>query len=126
MLSLRMRHLEMDNTILDMVVSAQIQSYTVGKKLKSKKKKKCHCLDYYYEGHKICSDTCIKYVHAVFKDCLAVLVQQYLQNDVTPRMNGNKGKLPKHALDVNDIERVVTFIHNYAEENAVLLPGRIP
>lgn len=40
MLSLRMRHLEMDNTILDMVVSAQIQSYTVGKKLKSKKKKK--------------------------------------------------------------------------------------
>ncbi|XP_077076123.1 uncharacterized protein LOC143729024 [Siphateles boraxobius] len=65
-------------------------------------------------------------MHAVFKDRLAALVQHYLENGVTPRMHGNKGKLPKHALDVNDIERVVTFIHNYAEENAVLLPGRIP
>ncbi|TKS67847.1 hypothetical protein D9C73_000829 [Collichthys lucidus] len=62
----------------------------------------------------------------VFKDRLAALLKHYLENGVTQRTHGNKGKLPKHALEVNDIERVVTFIHNYAEENAVLLHGRIP
>lgn len=66
------------------------------------------------------------YMHAVFKDRLAALVKHYLQNGVSPRIHGNKGKQPKHTLKVDDIERVVVFIHNYAEENAILLPGRIP
>ncbi|XP_064636957.1 uncharacterized protein LOC135493509 [Lineus longissimus] len=66
------------------------------------------------------------YIHAIFKDRLGALVKHYVDNGVTPRLHGNKGKLPKHALSVEDIERVVTFIHNYAEEHAVLLPGRIP
>lgn len=128
LLSLRMRHLELDNTALDLVILAQIQSHlhcgeeAVKSKKASQTARKCHRLD---EGQKICCDT-FMYIHAVFKDRLAALVQHYLQNGVTPTMHGNKGKLPKHALDVNDIERVVTFIHNYAEENAVLLPGRIP
>ena len=32
----------------------------------------------------------------------------------------------RHALSLSDIQFVVTFISNYAEEHAILLPGRIP
>ena len=62
------------------------------------------------------------YLGAVFKDHLGSLVRHYLENDVTPRHHGNKGKQPKHSLWV-DNEKVVTFINNYSEEKAVLLPG---
>lgn len=33
-------------------------------------------------------------MHAAFKDRLAALVKHYLQNGVTPRIHGNKGKQP--------------------------------
>lgn len=131
LLSLRMRHLELDSTALDLVILAQIRSHihrgqeTVSSKKGSQSSRKRYRLDYFYEGQKICRDT-FMYMHGVFKDRLAALLKHYLENGVTPRTHGNKGKVPKHALEPNDIERVVTFIHNYAEENAVLLPGRIP
>ncbi|XDV33088.1 hypothetical protein PO909_003653 [Leuciscus waleckii] len=127
----RSGYLEIDCVALDLVLLAQIQSHlhcgeeTVRTKKASQTARKRYRLDYFYEGLKICWDT-FMYMHAVFKDRLAALIKHYLQNGVTPRIHGNKGRLPKHALEVDDIKRVVTFIHNYDEENAVLLPGRIP
>ena len=66
------------------------------------------------------------YIHAVFKDKMKSLIHQYADDGLTPCIHGNKGKQPKHVLTVEDIENVVSFVYNYAEENAILLPGRIP
>lgn len=33
---------------------------------------------------------------------------------------------PHHALHLSDVQYVITFIHNYTEDRAVLLPGRTP
>ena len=58
-------------------------------------------------------------------DCNA-LIQHYLDNGVPAHVHGNKNRIPKDALSVDDMERVVTFIQNYAEEHGVLLPGIVP
>ena len=42
------------------------------------------------------------------------------------RVHGNVRRLPKHALNLEEVKNLVTFLTNYAEKNAILLPGRIP
>ena len=42
------------------------------------------------------------------------------------RVHGNTRRLPKHALKLDEVKNLVAFLSNYAEENAILLPGRIP
>jgi len=32
----------------------------------------------------------------------------------------------KHVLSYDDFQHIVDFILNYAEDNAVILPGRVP
>ena len=51
---------------------------------------------------------------------------QLLASELTARVHGNTRNLPKHALKFNELKNLVTFIGNYAEKKAILLPGRIP
>ncbi len=41
-------------------------------------------------------------------------------------VHGNKNKQPHNAFSVNDVKAVVQYLTNHAEDNAILLPGRIP
>ena len=50
----------------------------------------------------------------------------YLHNGVQERSHGNSGRLPHHGFTIEELQSVVLFIKNYAEENAILLPSRIP
>ena len=50
----------------------------------------------------------------------------FLATGLTTRVHGNKNNKPKHALTFDEIKYLVTFITNYAERHAILLPGRIP
>ena len=52
--------------------------------------------------------------------------QSYLQNGLSVRTHGNTRKLPHNALSYTQTNNIVKFIQNYAEQNAILLPGRIP
>uniref|UniRef100_A0A1X7V0Y7 TTF-type domain-containing protein n=1 Tax=Amphimedon queenslandica TaxID=400682 RepID=A0A1X7V0Y7_AMPQE len=54
------------------------------------------------------------------------LRRHFLQNGMKPRVHGNTGHIPCHALSVKGIKDVVTFLENYAEDYAILLPERIP
>ena len=42
------------------------------------------------------------------------------------RRHGNTGRQPKNAFTHEEENHVVSFIQNYSEANAILLPGRIP
>ena len=42
------------------------------------------------------------------------------------RIHGNIHKQPAHSLSVRFVQVVVEFLRNYAEDHAILLPGRIP
>ena len=45
---------------------------------------------------------------------------------ISPRVHGNTKRLPKHALKLRDVEYIVRFLLSYAEQHALLLPGRVP
>ena len=47
-----------------------------------------------------------------------------MDNGLRPRTHGNS--VPRNATKLTDVENVVRFINCYAENNAILLPGRIP
>ena len=42
------------------------------------------------------------------------------------RVHKNTWRLPPKALSFTDITSLIRFIENYAEQHAILLPGRIP
>ena len=54
------------------------------------------------------------------------LKESYLTNGLETRIHGNKKQLPHNKMTHRAITNVVKFLQNYAEENAILLPGRMP
>ena len=60
------------------------------------------------------------------KNRLNNIRQHYLDNHLTPREHKATGKKPQNTLLFLDIRRIAAFLANYAEENAILLPGRVP
>jgi len=62
----------------------------------------------------------------VSKHKIHAIKDHYHDNGISPREHGNTGKHPKHSLSFKRILGILQFIHNYAEQHAVLLPGRIP
>lgn len=48
------------------------------------------------------------------------------QNGLTLRTHGNMKRLPSSAFSAETVERVVKFLMNVTEDQALLLPGRVP
>ena len=47
-------------------------------------------------------------------------------NTTLDRLHGNSKKLPHHGCTTPELKCIVSFVKNYEEENAILLPGRVP
>ncbi|KAK6299988.1 hypothetical protein J4Q44_G00300210 [Coregonus suidteri] len=58
---------------------------------------------------------------------LTLLHQSYKENGLMPPIKKRAGT-SKHRLHLKheDLQRVVNFINNYAEDNAIVLPGHYP
>ena len=56
------------------------------------------------------------------KDRFINLKASYLATGLTTRVHGNANRQPKHALKLDEVKTLVTFLNNYAEKNAILLP----
>ena len=54
------------------------------------------------------------------------LKEHYEQHGIYPHTHGNSKKLPSNTLPQIVTENVNSFLTNYVEENAIVLPGRIP
>ena len=80
---------------------------------------------YYHQGKRVCLCTFLFLYHTK-KDQFLNIKASCSENGIAPRVHGNTRRLPVHALTFDDVSRVVSFIKNYAEDHAVLLPGRIP
>ena len=50
----------------------------------------------------------------------------YLSLGMVPRVHGHTGRVPPNAFVLEDMQNIVKFILQYAESNAILLPGRVP
>ena len=80
---------------------------------------------YYHQGLQICRATFL-FLHSIHHYTFKALRRSCREEGMLPRVHGNTRRLPSNALTFNDVKHVVSFIDNYAEDHAILLPGRIP
>ena len=66
------------------------------------------------------------FLHGVGKRRYDAVQQHFLDHGIQDRLHGNSKKLPHNGFTTPELKCVVAFIKNYAEENAILLPGRVP
>ena len=131
LLDLRMHHLTLERDAVDLVILSQLCSSlrcgdmtqntmrwvnTECKKVMSR---------YTHQGKNSCREL-FKRIHGVEKDRLGDLIKHYRLHGLIPRQHGNKNRLPKHSPSFREMEKVMSFVTNYAEEHGILLPGRIP
>ena len=67
-----------------------------------------------------------QFFHIVGKTRLNNLISSFKEHGLTSHIHGNKKRLPHNALSLSSVEYFVKFLLNYADQNAILLPGRIP
>ena len=57
---------------------------------------------------------------------IKAIKRHYMENGMEPQVHKNTKWLPIKTASYEDILALVKFLQNYAETNAILLPGRIP
>ena len=82
-------------------------------------------LQFQIKGLIVCR-TSFLFLFNISEKLFYTLRAHYMQNGLVSRTHGNKNRLPANTLPLTTSEHVIKFIENYAEEHAVILPGRIP
>ena len=78
-----------------------------------------------HRGYHLCRAT-YTFLYGVSKHRIQSIKEHILEHGLVTRTHGNTKRLPHNALTLDAILNVLKFITNYAEQNAILLPGRIP
>ena len=120
---------ELTSAELDLVILGTIHSSinydAVSYSGRAVKKRQRTRMPFYFHGHKICRRTFL-FMHRIHKTRFYSLVKHYRKNGLSLRNHSNKKRLPSLTFSTETIERVVKFIMNVAEDQALLLPGRVP
>ena len=120
---------ELSSTELDLVLLGTIQSSLncndTSISGRVEKNRQHARMAYFYHGKRICMKTFL-FLHGIHNNRLYSLVRHYRKNGLTLRVHGNAKRLPSSASSAETVEQVVKFIKTTAEEQAFLLPGRVP
>ena len=65
-------------------------------------------------------------MHGIQKDRFKALQKSYRIQGIEARLHGNLNRLPFHGFTTEEIGRITTFLDNFSECHAIILPGRIP
>ncbi len=76
-----------------------------------------------FGGHRICIKT-FCFLHNIGQGKFKSIKSSWLENGLHPHQHQHT--TPHNVTSLSDVQQVVRFILNYAEDNAILLPGRIP
>jgi len=115
--------LELSHEQLDLVL-ANIQACTNSEIIGGKRKRSSRSC-FLYLNCPICKDMFLS-LYGISYSQFRQLKEHYEENGLSPKVNGNYKRLPHNTLPQSVTEDVKNFLTNYAKENAVLLPGRIP
>ena len=78
-----------------------------------------------HQGNPVCINM-FRFLHGLGIKKFKNMVKHVKVHGLSPRVHGNTHRQPKHGLKYTSIEYVVRFLYNYAEQHALLLPGRVP
>ena len=115
-----MQCIELSFTELDLVVLGALNSF-----MNLSCGKKRHRMCYFFRSVQVCKETFL-FVYGIGKYRLQNLKAHLKRHGIAPRTHGNTARLPKNALAHETLNRAVTFVKNFASEQAVALPGRVP
>ena len=71
----------------------------------------------------VCVET-FCFVHTISHTKFNAIKGSWVEDGLLPRQR--KRSVPHNAVKLSEVEYVVRFVLRYAEDNAILLPGRIP
>ena len=113
--------MELSHGELDLVILANIQASTFIE-ISGEKQKRC---SFTFQARAICKEMFLT-IHEISYLQFQRLKDHYEENGLSERVHGSHKRLPHNATQQAVSEDVKNFLTNYVEENAVLLPGRIP
>ena len=117
---------QLDMVLLGSVASTVQDNDDVGVRSGHKPAKRQRTgIGYMHKGYNVCRTT-FTFLHGVGKHKVNGIKKHFLDHGLSTRIHGNTKKRPHNALTFSMILNVLKFIQNYAEKNALLLPGRIP
>ena len=117
-------HDELDLVLMASIMSTILTDDVVWCRHKPAKRSRIRLL-YMHNGHTICKTT-FMFLHGVRKKRLLAVKDSYNNNGLETRVHKNRKSLPHNYRSLEVIKNFVPFLQNYCEENAILLPGRIP
>lgn len=91
----------------------------------SQKERVCSHTQFYHHGFRLCRKTFL-FLHKVGEFHFKAIKSSYLTGGLVPRVHKHKGRVAPNAVQLDDMRAILTFVMQYAENNAILLPGRIP
>lgn len=118
-------HDELDLALLGCIMCTVITDDYVRDGRHKPVKRRRTSISFIHHSHDICKTT-FCFLYGVGRRRIMALKESYLANGLETRIHGNKKQLPHNQMTHRAITNVVKFLQNYAEENAILLPGRIP
>ena len=80
---------------------------------------------FYHNGLRVCKRTFL-FLHDIGDFHLKAIGAQYIAEGLVPRVHGHTGRVAPNALVLDEVKGIITFVMQYVETNAILLPGRIP
>ena len=82
-------------------------------------------ITFHHQGKQIC-ERMFRFLHTLGETRYKNLKKSLQSQGLSTRSHGNLKRSPAHALSLSSTEFVVRFLLNYAEQNTLLLPGRVP
>lgn len=116
--------MELSHGELDLVILANIQAFT-SIEVSGEKRKRSTRSSFTFQARAICKEMFLN-LYGISYSRFRRLKDHYEENGISLRVHGNCKRLPHNATPQAVNEDVKSFLTNYVEENAVLLPGRIP
>ena len=119
---------ELTRDELDLVIMGQLRALTLRDTHTQRTKQWATArvrssTQFQFGGHHLCITT-FCFLHNIGISKLNAIKSSWLTNGLRPRTHVHRP--PHNVTSLSDVQHVVRFIHHYAEDNAILLPGRIP
>ena len=122
-----MTHQELDLVLLgSLMTTLHDHEDTVARGRHKPVKRKKITSHFMHNGYHVCINTFAFLYGIGANHRIKAIRKHYLENGMEPRVHKNTKRLPPRTASYEDILVLVKFLQNYAETNAILLPGRIP
>ena len=117
-------HDELDLTLLGCIMCTVITDEYIRDGRHKPAKRRRTSISFIHHSHEVCKTT-FCFLYGVGRRRIMALKDSYLANGLETRVHGNREDLPYNQMTHIAISHIVKFLKNYAEVNAILLPGQI-